>query len=104
LPTDHIEERFMRLKTPADIGALIRERRRALGLDQSALAGRVGVGREWIVDIEKGKPRAQLELVLRTLNALEIGLIVETSGPAAARDIETVDIDAIVERARRPSR
>ncbi len=90
----------MHLKTPADIGALIRDRRRVLNLDQSALANRVGVGREWIIDIEKGKPRAQLELVLRTLNALGIELTVETSEPTATRSIESVDIDAIVEGAR----
>jgi y4mF family transcriptional regulator len=94
----------MHLKTPADIGALIRDRRRILNLDQSALANRVGVGREWIVDIEKGKPRAQLELVLRTLNALGVELTVESGEPTAARTIETVDIDAIVEGARGKTR
>ena len=94
----------MHLRTPADIGALIRDRRRTLKLDQSALANRVGVGREWIIDIEKGKPRAQLELVLRTLNALGIELNVETGEPAATRNIEAVDIDAILEEARRKTR
>ena len=44
--------------TAADIGAIIRARRRKLGLGQAALAKRVGVGREWIVDVEQGKPRA----------------------------------------------
>jgi DNA-binding XRE family transcriptional regulator len=45
----------MRIRTPIDLGALIRERRRALRLDQKTLADKVGVSRQWIVDIEKGK-------------------------------------------------
>jgi HTH-type transcriptional regulator/antitoxin HipB len=64
----------MRLRTPKDIGLTIRERRKALGLDQAELARRVGVSRQWIVGIEKGKGRADLSLVLRTLDALGVVL------------------------------
>jgi DNA-binding XRE family transcriptional regulator len=39
------------IRTTADIGAIIRDRRHKLRLDQGALAKRVGVGRQWIVDI-----------------------------------------------------
>ena len=39
----------MRLRTPADFGAAIREQRRVLDLDQAALARRVGVSRQWII-------------------------------------------------------
>jgi len=42
-----------------------------LGLDQKTLAAQVGVSRQWIVDVEKGKPRAPMSLVLRTVEALE---------------------------------
>ena len=45
----------MRLRTPADFGAAIREQRRVLDLDQAALARRVGVSRQWIIEVEKGK-------------------------------------------------
>lgn len=89
--------------TAADIGALIRERRRKLGLDQGALAKRVGVGREWIVDVEKGKPRAGVELVLRTLTAL--GLSVQVSEKAMPRGAKAgIDLDRIVSAARRTRR
>jgi HTH-type transcriptional regulator / antitoxin HipB len=95
----------MRLRTPKDVGALIRQRRLDLGLSQLELAQRVGVSRQWIVDVERGKPRAELGLVLRALDALGAGLRASDSAhgertprsrPAAA------DIDAIVRAARKP--
>jgi HTH-type transcriptional regulator/antitoxin HipB len=96
----------MRIRTPRDIGALIRDRRRQLGLDQTTLAARVGVSRKWIVDVEKGKPGAQLGLVLRTLNALDIALEEAGEHPSTAPGIAipAVDINAIVEAARRRDR
>jgi y4mF family transcriptional regulator len=60
----------MRFRTPEDLGILLRERRTALGLSQAALAERVGVSRQWIVDLEQGKPRLEIGLVLRTAEAL----------------------------------
>jgi HTH-type transcriptional regulator/antitoxin HipB len=86
----------MRLGTPNDVGRTIRQRRRELGLDQATLAKRVGVSRQWIVEIEKGKPRAELGLVLRTFKVLGIALLVDD----LTRDTPSVDIDAIVERHR----
>jgi HTH-type transcriptional regulator/antitoxin HipB len=38
------------------------------------LAERAGVGREWIIGLEKGKPTAEIGLVLRTLRALGLGV------------------------------
>jgi HTH-type transcriptional regulator/antitoxin HipB len=55
----------MLLRAPIDIGCAIRDRRSKLGLDQQELARRVGVSRKWIVEVEKGKPRAEIGLVLR---------------------------------------
>ena len=87
--------------TAADVGAIIRERRRTLGLDQGTLAKRVGVGREWIVDVEKGKPRAGIELVLRTLTVLGLSLVVsEKPALRAAKGAPAIDLDRIVDRAR----
>ena len=74
----------MRLRTPQDIGWAIRERRRALHLGQAELARRVGVSRQWIIGIEKGKGRADLSLVLRTLEALGVILRSEDQSSASA--------------------
>ena len=63
----------MLARNATDIGLIMRERRRKLGLDQGELARRIKVSRQWIVEIEKGKPRAEIGLVLRALDALEIG-------------------------------
>jgi len=64
----------MLTRTPADLGAFIRERRTKLGLDQRSLAQKVGISRKWIVEIEKGKPRAEIGLILRTLKALGVSI------------------------------
>ena len=68
----------MNIRSPLDLGLIIRQRRRDLGLNQTELASRVGVGRQWIVAIEHGKARAELGLVLRTLAALNLTLDVDT--------------------------
>lgn len=57
-----------------DLAVLIRERRQQLMLSQAQLALQVGVSRQWIIDVEKGKPRAELQLVLTLLHALGICL------------------------------
>ena len=92
----------MRLRTPRDIGAAIRDRRKVLGLDQGKLAARVGVSRLWINQMERGKPRASLHLILRTFSAL--GLALTSEQPSSPRDdserMVSPDINAIVGTAR----
>lgn len=93
----------MTIRTPADLGALIRNTRKALRLDQSTLAKKIGVSRLWLVEIEKGKPRAEIGLLLRTLAALQLTLNATTSeNRPPKRSQSTVDIDDIVAAARRP--
>ena len=75
----------MRIRTPADLGALIRDRRIKLALDQRSLAQKVGVSRQWIVEVEKGKPRAEIGLLLRTIDALGIQLMTEEEAPGKKR-------------------
>jgi HTH-type transcriptional regulator/antitoxin HipB len=92
----------MLVRTPADLGAAIRDRRRQLGLDQATLARRIGVSRQWIIGIERGRSRAELGLVLRALDALGIRLNIapdEAADRSATRS--PVDIDAIVSSARK---
>jgi HTH-type transcriptional regulator/antitoxin HipB len=98
----------MRIRTPADLGALIRDHRTSLGLDQKSLAQKVGVSRQWIVDVEKGKPRAEIGLLLRTIGALGIALDAEKEDPGRPKDTTLshavdahVDIDSIVAAARK---
>ncbi|HEX3468096.1 MAG TPA: helix-turn-helix domain-containing protein, partial [Candidatus Elarobacter sp.] len=69
----------MRIRTPNDLGAVVRERRRQLGLGQAELAARIGVSRQWIVGIESGRSRAELGLVLKTLDTLGMRLEATTA-------------------------
>ncbi len=61
-----------RIPTPADIGALVRATRKASGLRQDELAGACGVGLRFIVDLEAGKPTAQIGKVLEVLAGLGV--------------------------------
>ena len=90
----------MFIRTPKELGALIRDRRKSLGLGQAALAERVGVSRQWVVEIEQGKPRAGVGLVFRTLEGLRVKLAVDWQ-KAKGPPVEVPDIDAIVARARK---
>jgi HTH-type transcriptional regulator / antitoxin HipB len=93
----------MRIRTPADLGTLIRNTRKKLRFDQSTLAKKVGVSRLWLVEIEKGKPRAEIGLVLRTLDALRITLSATMSETLSRKHAESdVDIDRIIATARTP--
>ena len=89
----------MQLRTAKDFGALIRDRRKKSGLDQAELAEMVGVSRKWIIDVEKGKPRAALSLVLQTLDALGVPISADGANEAAIADV-SIDIDAIVANAK----
>lgn len=61
-----------------DFALRVRQRRLELKRSQAQLAAQVGVSRQWIIDIEKGKPRAELALALKLLQALDLQLQLET--------------------------
>ncbi|MFZ3354201.1 MAG: helix-turn-helix transcriptional regulator [Xanthobacteraceae bacterium] len=90
----------MLVRTPGDLGAVIRDRRRQLKFDQAAFAKRIGVSRYWVIMIERGHPRAALGLVLRAIDALNIQLDA-TIRATNRRRSSAVDIDAIVANAKK---
>ncbi len=59
-----------RTLTPAEIGDIVRTTRKGAGLRQDELAGAAGVGLRFIVDLEAGKPTAQIGKTLQVLQAL----------------------------------
>ena len=95
----------MRIRTATDLGAFIRERRTRLGMDQIALAKKAGTSRKWLVEVEQGKPGAEIGLILRTLKSLEISIILAadtlvatpTPGKEKAPDIDSV-LDSLKKR------
>jgi HTH-type transcriptional regulator/antitoxin HipB len=97
----------MRVRTAKDMGLLAREQRKRRGWGQAELAERVGVSRQWVVAFERGKSGAPLGLVLRTLHELGLELDLRVGGGAASASGEVlpsaIDLDALLERARRPT-
>lgn len=89
----------MLIRTTADLGAAIRDRRKSLGLSQDELARRVGVGRQWVIAVEHGKPGAELALVLRVCDVIGMPLMTGAS-PTPATGAASVDLDAIIASAR----
>lgn len=53
-----------------DLGQAVRNARLSLKLTQSQLADRAGVSRAWLARVEKGHRKAELEQLMRTLDAL----------------------------------
>jgi HTH-type transcriptional regulator/antitoxin HipB len=92
----------MLVRTPSDLGAVIREQRLRLGLDQRSLAQKAGTSRKWLVEVENGKPRAEIGLILQTLKALGIELNA-SPGPdlphakSGKRNIAQINVDSILD-------
>jgi y4mF family transcriptional regulator len=61
---------LVRISTAEELGRYLRERRRGLGLTQAQLAEQAGVSRRWLSDLEAGKERAEVGLVMQTLHTL----------------------------------
>ncbi|TAK48721.1 MAG: transcriptional regulator [Xanthobacteraceae bacterium] len=91
----------MLIRTPADLGAVLRDRRKQLKLDQAALAKRIGVSRQWVIEVERGHARAELGLVLRAIDVLDIHLDATIDERDHRRRSGAVDIDSIVAKAKK---
>ena len=93
----------MLIRTPTDLGATIRDHRRRQSMDQQELAQKIGVSRQWVIEVEKGKARAQVGLVLRALDALGVALSLVVGDTVSDDGGEPfTDIDQIVDKARGP--
>ena len=58
------------IQSPKQLGELVRNSRKQLGLTQSQIALASGVGVRFMVDLEAGKPTLRLESVLKVIDAL----------------------------------
>ena len=90
----------MRIRTATDLGAFIRERRTQLGMDQRELAEKAGTSRKWVIEVEKGKPGAEIGLILRTLKTLSVTLNITTEDrqpKTSGAQPRTPDITKILE-------
>ena len=77
----------IRWQNPEQLGRVVRLKRRERGLSQSALAALLGVERKWVIRLESGNPKAELGLVLRVLNALDLrASLGEEKPPSLSKD------------------
>ncbi len=90
----------MKTRTVRDIASLARRRRGEKGWSQARLAQAVGVGREWIIDFEKGKSTVEWGLVLRTLKELDLQVDLSPALPARPSR-EATDLSSILNRTTR---
>ena len=67
--------------TPRDLGTAIRNARRQQRLRQDQLAAAANVGVRFIVDLEAGKPTAQMGKTLAVLKALGLELALGEAAP-----------------------
>ena len=63
-----------RLASPAEIGALIRERRKDMKLTQAGLAGISGVSHKFVNEVERGKATAEIGRIMAVLQMLGVDL------------------------------
>lgn len=71
------------IRTPQDLGSLIREQRKRQRLRQADLAAMIGASHVFLGDVEKGKPSVQLGRVLQLLDELGLTLRVDVPDETA---------------------
>lgn len=70
----------MIISNTRELGLLLRQRREDLGLTQSQAASGIGASRQWIIQIEAGKPTAEVNRVLKLIRVLGLRLDVREVG------------------------
>ena len=84
----------MQPKTVRDVAATVKSRRKILGWTQAELASKLGVGREWVIHFEQGKPTAEWGTVIRAFRAL--GLALDLRPEAQIPSLPADDLDQIL--------
>ena len=71
--------------TPEQLGTLIRQTRRSLGVTQRDLALTSGTGMRFVIDLEKGKPTCEIGKALTIIHTLGIRMTLAPPPAASAR-------------------
>ena len=69
-----------KVKSPADIGILVRKKRKADGLTLAHAAAMCNVGYRFLSDVENGKPTAHIGKVLQVLSGLGLEVTILPRG------------------------
>ena len=95
----------LKVRTVRALAMAVRGRRRDLGLNQTDLARRADVSRKWLSEFEKGggKPTAELGLVLRVLDALDLDIELSDRNRPGDATPGRINLDALLGQHRRRS-
>ncbi len=69
-----------KVHTTQELGALVKQHRRAQKLLQADIAGLANTGNRFVVELERGKPTLQLQKVLDVLDLLGLEVVVQRKG------------------------
>ena len=75
-------------RTPKQLGALLRRRRRELALTQEALASRIHLRQATVSALENSAADSRLATLFDTLSALDLELLVRPRSQGSAREVE----------------
>jgi len=78
------------VRTPRQIGSIVRRSRMASGLNQTQLGERTGLRKETISLIETGNPAAKMKTILAVLAALDLEFRIGSRAKGSAKDIEDI--------------
>lgn len=102
----------MQIISPVQIGSLVRKARTRKGFTQAELAAQIGVTRQWVGMLERGKPSVELALTLKALAAVDMQISIFDSAdsssksiaPAAAptKPVPFIDINKVIDVHRVP--
>lgn len=70
--SDSAQELTLIATSAEDLGAILRDARRAKRLTQGELAHMIGVTRQWVIAAEKGSPNARIDLMLDALRCVDL--------------------------------
>jgi HTH-type transcriptional regulator/antitoxin HipB len=95
-------------QNPEQLGRAVRLKRQERGLSQSALATQLGVERKWVIRLESGNPKAELGLVLKVLDALDLRASLGDEKPPSLRKDSSVSgpsrLDEVFRQLQRSAR
>lgn len=79
---------LQQVRTPGELGQVVRRHRKARRLTQDKVAGLTNVSIGFLSDFENGKPTAEIGKILSTLNTLGLDMYIAPRGllPHALKD------------------
>jgi HTH-type transcriptional regulator/antitoxin HipB len=85
MPSAARPKQEQRLSTEAQLAALLRQRRKARGLSQQQLAGKLGVTQARLSELESGRAHITLERLIALARLLDLEVVLrdrQTDAPA----------------------